>query len=183
MILKKCNALVSWLVMLLLLMHGYMAFAILMGQKVNFAVWGTVSTITSCAVGVHVLLVLIIIFFRHDGTNMSHYSRLNARTIWQRVTGLVMLVMLHPHIMVMEWIRQPGPLPAYGGILIIVLDVVFFACLFTHITLSFGNSLITLGLLRSTKVRKRIDMTLAVLSLLAMVAMMIALINHFVVMT
>ena len=155
MTLKKLNALVAWLAMLSLLGHMVtMTYSLLTGWY-NFSICKGLAYCTAITVGAHVLIVLIIFFFQHDGASTS-YAKLNARTIEQRASALVVLLLLHAHVKSFGFIVAGAPVSLLTKILIIVTEVLFFTAIFSHVVTSFSRSLITLGLIRSDEAEARV---------------------------
>ena len=154
MTLKKWNARLALLTTLALFIHaGLMtvAFAIRYYNPVAFGITGSiVGTLFLC----HVVLSVIAVFRLHDTSRIA-YERMNIGTILQRDCALIMFLLLPLHMKTFT-LQQSFP-SGVMHVLIIIGQIVFYAALFTHVSLSFPRALITLGWIKRIEVKKRID--------------------------
>ena len=154
---KKLNAVLGWLAIVALLGHLVtMTYSLCTGWY-DFALCKGLSYATAITVGGHVVLAMIVVMFLHDGTDFGRYKRLNKRTIIQRATGIVILVLLVAHVRSFGFIVAGQPLDVPTKAFIIVTEVLFFAAISGHLATSFSKSLITWGLIREESTERRID--------------------------
>ena len=151
--LKKANATFGLLTIALLLAHaGYevITFSLMLYDPVVTKVIGW-----SCmaVVGIHAILGMSIMMFAHDGSDLWKYPKENRRTILQRGSAIGILVMIALHLKCFDLIKSGTA----GLVAAEVIQVLFFACVFTHIALSFSNAFVTLGVLEDLKKKQRID--------------------------
>lgn len=150
--------------MLCLAAHfGTMSYSLLTGWY-DFVICKTLARMTAGVVCVHVLISLIIVFFMHDGSRISHYAKRNMRTILQRASGLVILIMIHFHVKAFGFIGAGQHLSGGDRVFILVTELIFFGAIFLHTATSFSRSFITMGLIRSEKTEKTIDRTVIVVT-------------------
>lgn len=175
MLLKKCNAICSWIIIGILIGHlGTMSYSMLTGWY-NLSVCKKLAQGTAIAVAIHVTLSLILVFFFHDGTDFSKYKKQNRRIILQRVSALVMLALLHLHIKAFGFIVAGTVLSVADKGFILITEFVFFGSIFVHLGVSFSRSLISMGIIRSDAAQKRADCVLGILCGLLFVVTMVAL--------
>ncbi len=166
---KKANAALGLLAALLLLVHmGIQVYIYLSFQYLP--VLSKVSALAFMApVAVHVLLSIALLFFAPGGLKRDPYPRFNRRTIVQRVSALVILLLLPLHVKTFEVLRG-GAAPAG----VIAAELVFFAAVTVHVGTSFSRGLISLGRLDTPERQKRVDAAvwaaLGILMLLAAAA-------------
>lgn len=131
---KKFNAVISLLCSVCLLCHfGTMTYSMLTGWY-NYNVCKTLAHLTAGFVGIHVILVMIIFFFLHDGSDLSRYRKENAKVIVQRISGLAMVALLHSHVKNYSFIMSGDPFLTEDKVRVIFLEVFFFCTVFLHLT-------------------------------------------------
>ncbi|MCR5109239.1 MAG: hypothetical protein K6B28_13880 [Lachnospiraceae bacterium] len=158
MILKKLNAVLGLLSILFLLMHaGYSIFSYFTFYYNPF-LQKLFSIPVMIAVCLHAVLGMLIVFTRPDGTEMTLYKKLNMRIVLQRVSAALIFPLLIIHINTFSWMNA---LKASGlklvMIILILAEILFFAVVITHVSVSFTNAFITLGLLSLRETQKKID--------------------------
>lgn len=167
MTIKKWNARLALLTILLLLIHeGYQLFAYL-----TFYYNPTLSKATGYAAAgcfvLHGILSAISVFILHDAKSIA-YKRLNIKTVCQRVSAALILLLLPLHIFSFPLLQSSA-----GGIgywLIETEQILYYAALSGHIALSFSNALITLGRLADIRKKRVIDITVSVIAALLCIA-------------
>lgn len=179
--LKKVNAVLSWLLSLSLLGHLLtMSYSFLTGWY-NYSLCKNLAYLTAGLVTVHVIISVVLIFFFHDGSRISYYGKRNLPTIFQRVTALVIVVILHMHVKAFGFIVAGIKLGFWTKIGIFVTETIFFGAIFLHLAVSFSKSMISVGILRTEKMEKIIDkvaiVVCSVLMLLTTISMGIFLIQ------
>nr|WP_316615439.1 hypothetical protein [uncultured Ruminococcus sp.] len=157
---KKWNARLSLLTVVLFLIHeGYHLYAYttmyynpILSKVTGYALAG--------ALGLHVILSIISVFVLHDAKKVS-YKKLNIKTVIQRVSAVLIVLLLPIHILSFGLLQS-----SVGGIgynLTEIAQILFYAALCCHITLSFSNALITLGYLTEMRRKRIIDIVVAVI--------------------
>ncbi|MBR6959855.1 MAG: hypothetical protein IKH76_05185 [Clostridiales bacterium] len=165
---KKVNAAVSLFSCLGLTAHviynavAYIIFYYnpVLSKALGFGVMGLIC--------IHACLSIIIVASSHDSARIR-YKRLNMRTLFQRITAVMMLLLLPLHIFNFDLIHKSGV-----GLVFWLLEsvqVLFYAAVMYHMALSFSNALVTLGLLESVRKKKVIDTVLLVTASIMFIAM------------
>lgn len=175
MFLKKINTICSWIIIGFLLGHlGTMCYSMLTGWY-DDSICKRLAHGTAAAVAIHVMLSLILVFFFHDGADFSKYKKQNRRVILQRASGLVIIALLHLHTKAFGFIVTGMALSGSDKCFILITEFLFFGAIFTHLGVSFSRSLISMGMLRSEDVEKRMDCILGILCGLLQIITMVAL--------
>lgn len=158
MILKKCNAYLSLLNTLTLLIHVvYNAFAYF-----TFYYNPTLKTLTALpfivVVCLHAICGMCAVFLMDDGTRLDLYRRHNFRAIIQRVSAALIFPLLILHLNTYSLLKDSS---AKGNLalffLIIFIQILFYAVVTSHIAFSFSNAFVTLGVLSDMKKKKAMD--------------------------
>lgn len=105
----------------------------------------------------HVLISIIIVFFFHSGSGIFGNASINKRVIIQRSTAILMVLALHRHIINYDFFETGISISVWNKILIIVVELVFYASLVAHITASAGPSLMEYGFIDSKDKIKKVD--------------------------
>ncbi|MDO4478311.1 MAG: hypothetical protein Q4B73_04620 [Lachnospiraceae bacterium] len=157
MTLKKCNALLTLIMVAALLCHiGAMAITLATGCFIGGVFWKMMTHIALLCFVLHVVISIIMFFFRHDGRALS-YARLNKKMVLQRVTALLLLILIHTHRHAYGFILTGTPLTTGGIIFRLITECLLCGAVMCHIAASFGNAILTLGLVTSEKALARID--------------------------
>lgn len=158
MALKKINAVASWILIALLLVHIFTTLAYLLTGWVNMDIMMKAPRALAIVCVIHVCISLAIVFFMHDGSDFTRYGKLNQRTFMQRLSGLLILLLVHPHVKLFAgFIYENLPLNPGRKIFIFIVEMLFFGAIYTHLECSFSRSLITMGLIRSEKAERAVD--------------------------
>lgn len=156
---KKLNAILGFLSIAVLLGHlGTMTYSMLTGWY-SYNVCKTLAHVTAGVVFAHMLAVLYIVFFMHDGASFKN-ARLNVRVIVQRASAIVIVLLLHRHVKDFGFIAARTVPGGADKVMLIVTELLFFAALFSHLAVSFSRGLISLGLVTKEKTVRTIDMTI-----------------------
>lgn len=163
---KKWNARLSLLTFALLLIHeGYQLYAYL-----TFYYNPTLSAISGYSVAgcfvLHGILSAICVFALHDSKTVA-YKKLNIRTLLQRISAVMIILLLPLHILSFSMLQSSA---GVGYILVEVVQIIYYAVLSCHIALSFSGALITLGLLPDIKKKRIIDVIVLVICALLFIA-------------
>ena len=175
---KKGNAVLALLTIAAMLVHTELMSYSLMTGWYDYISCMIVGEVALLLLTLHASMSLIIVFFRHDGSDLTGSWRFNIKTIIQRGTGLLLILMVHLHMGAYEFIAAREVLDASGAISRIVMEVVFAACLLAHIATSFSKALITLGLVASEKTVRRID-TITTVAVIVLGATFVYSVVHF----
>ena len=156
--LKKINAVLSILSMLALLVHvGYSSYAYL-----TFYYNPTLKMLTSLPfivfVCLHAICGMCVVFLQNDGTRLDVYKKQNKGIIMQRVSAAFIFPLLIVHLKTFELLNNSsadGRWAMFG--LVTVVQIAFYALVFTHAATSFSKAFITLGVLTDAKKQKSLD--------------------------
>ena len=156
--LKKINAVLGLLSILLMLIHiGYNVFSYLtMYYNPLFKLLTAIPFMV--LVCIHAVTGMLTVFMQKDGSRMDLYPKQNARTILQRVSAALIFPLLILHIntfSLMTASMQKRWMICF--FLLMFAEILFFAVIITHISVSFTNAFITLGILTSREVQQKID--------------------------
>lgn len=175
MFFKKFNTICSWIIIGFLLGHlGTMCYSMLTGWY-DVSICKGLAHQTAAAVAIHVMLSLILVFFFHDGADFSKYKKQNRRVILQRTSGLVIIALLHLHTKAFGFIVTGMALSSAEKCFLLITELLFFGAIFVHLGVSFSRSLISMGMIRSDAVQKRVDWLLGIFCGLLLVITMVAL--------
>lgn len=178
MTLRKINAVLSLVTALLLIDHAgfYTVWMLSRGSIAKSA--DNMPMILACLVLVHALLSIAILVRDRRGAKIQAlegqapktqapktYPKQNIPTYIQRISGVLMLVLLGFHIAGKVTSFQPAILHA-------IIQPVFFAAALAHISVSVSKSMITLGI-GTAKIIKIIDIIMAVICGVILVAALI----------
>lgn len=161
---KKANAVVALLMIAALLVHVVYEVWAYLTFYYNPLVTKLIAYSFVALVVVHILLSVSIVFGQHDGKDLRSYPKKNLRTVIQRVSAVMILLLLPWHIKTGDWIVTHTGGAALFHILLI-LQVLFWVMVFLHIATSFSRALVTLGWLESRKTQRAIDGVVGVICL------------------
>ena len=176
MIVKKCNTICSWILIIALIIHISVTVCFLFTGWYDVDLFIETSRAVAGICMLHICLSLAAVFFLHDGSDLGRYGRYNLQTIMQRASGLAILLLIHSHTRLFsnflyEWL----PLTMAGKVHVFVVEMIFFAVIFIHLVFSFSRSFITLGLIRTDVTMKRLDITAGIICAAGFVITFIAL--------
>ncbi|MBQ1311573.1 MAG: hypothetical protein IIY55_06960 [Blautia sp.] len=155
---KKINAALGMLSILFLLAHaGYSVFAYLTLYYNPFLknLFAVPFVVLAC---LHAVCGMAVVFMQADGTRMDLYPRKNLRTILQRISAALIFPLLILHMYTFRLMQASAESGNKAFILLLILaEIVFFACVVTHVAVSLTKGLITFGLLTSEKTQRILD--------------------------
>lgn len=165
MILRKINAVLSLLTTFLLLDHAiffslWMLSRCSIEKSVDAMPW-----ILAILMGIHAVISILILLFSQKGKEKrkyNKYAKMNLPTLVQRVSGILMLLLLVLHIVGSSNHFQPKLLHA-------ILHPIFFTSALAHTSVSASKALITLGI-GNTKVVRVVDVIMKVICGVLLVA-------------
>ena len=154
---KKWNAVCSWMLTLFLLGHMLtMSIPMLTGGQdysdCQILAEGIVATVL-----IHVVLCIVSYYPRRGILNFHRYRKENWRLITQRISGIVILILLYPHMRVLHLIISGATFSGGAKFLVLVTEILFAGAAFLHLSVSFSRSMLTLGLLKSDRMEKLVD--------------------------
>ncbi|MBK6088467.1 hypothetical protein [Ruminococcus difficilis] len=164
---KKWNARLSLLTIVLFLIHeGYQlyAYTTMYYNPVLSKVTGYVLT---GALALHVILSVMSVFILHDAKKVT-YKKLNIKTVLQRVSGVLIVLILPLHIFSFGILKSS--VGGVGYILTEIAQILFYAALCCHISLSFSNALVTLGYLADMRKKRVIDIVVTIICVILFIA-------------
>lgn len=154
---KKWNAVCSWMLTLFLLGHMLtMSIPMLTGGQdysdCQILAEGIVATVL-----IHVVLCIVSYYPRRGVLNFHRYRKENWRLITQRISGIVILILLYPHMRVLHLIISGATFSGGAKFLVLVTEILFAGAAFLHLSVSFSRSMLTLGLLKNDRMEKLVD--------------------------
>ena len=170
MAIKKLNAVLSLITILLLLAHiGYTSYSYLTmyynPELRKFFIFPFM-----IAVMIHAVLGMLSVFLNSDGTALSSYPKLNRHTVLQRVTAALILPLVFLHTQTFNLMKENAEAGNKWVIwLLIIAEVLLFAAALAHAALSLSRALITFGLLKSRDRQIKIDRVCLIISGLILV--------------
>ena len=160
---KKINAFLGMATAAALIFHVVYQVIAYQFFYYNPAVSKTTSHIISMFVVLHVICSGWIFIKSHDLGNGIKYAGLNARTIVQRITAVLMLILIGVHASMFSMLPK-------ALVPLLIVQILFFACVFTHVGVSASNALITFGRIESSKGRKRADVIACIICAVLFIA-------------
>lgn len=164
---KKWNARLSLLTVAMFLIHeGYhlYAYTILYYNPILSKFTGYAVVV---ALLLHAILSIISVFVLHDAKSVS-YKKLNIKTVIQRVSAVLIVLLLPLHIFSFGLLQSS--VGGVGYILTEIAQILFYAAVFCHIALSFSNAFITLGYLTDMRKKRVIDIVVTVICVVMFIA-------------
>lgn len=176
--LKKINAIISLLAIIFIILHvGFTVF-----EYVSFhfnpilnKVFAVPFMFLAC---IHGILGMCIVFTQSDENSLNLYPKSNIKTIIQRISAALIFPLLILHIntfKILEFTSKDGKWILF--VLVIILEIVFFAAVIAHVSVSMTGALITLGILTSRTKQQVIDRVVYVIGAIAFVVTIIVIIK------
>ena len=156
--LKKTNAVLGLLTIMLLFIHtGFNVFCYMtmFYDPVLKNIFSLPLIVVFC---LHAVLGMSLVFMSSDGTGPALYPGYNKYTIAQRISAALLFPALLIHLRTFA-LMSTGAEAGNAAVivLLIIVEILFFGTVFTHISVSFSRALITLGLLSSREKQRSID--------------------------
>lgn len=182
---KKLNAIFTWIVTALVIAHVAGTCVMVVRRMAGLArveaIARAVEIIPRATMTVaimHAILSIAMIFTVQEN-KMITYTAANKRTIIQRATADISLIMLILHVVFVS--GADGQIGTVRLIFSILIDVIFYVAMFTHLSVSFSKSLITLGVIstdaaeaKANKIASVVCKLLGVISVIASVIVLLA---------
>ena len=154
---KKWNAVCSWMLTLFLLGHMLtMSIPVLTGGQ-DYSDCQILAGVIVATVLIHVVLCIVSYYPRRGVLNFHRYRKENWRLITQRISGIVILILLYPHMRVLHLIISGATFSGGAKFLVLVTEILFAGAAFLHLSVSFSRSMLTLGLLKNDRMEKLVD--------------------------
>lgn len=154
---KKWNAVCSWMLTLFLLGHMLtMSIPVLTGGQ-DYSDCQILAEGIMATVLIHVVLCIVSYYPRRGVLNFHRYRKENWRLITQRISGIVILILLYPHMRVLHLIISGATFSGGAKFLVLVTEILFAGAAFLHLSVSFSRSMLTLGLLKNDRMEKLVD--------------------------
>ena len=154
---KKWNAVCSWMLTLFLLGHMLtMSIPMLTGGQ-DYSDCQILAEGIMATVLIHVVLCIVSYYPRRGILNFHRYRKSNWRLITQRISGIVILILLYPHMRVLHLIISGASFSGGAKFLVLVTEILFAGAAFLHLSVSFSRSMLTLGLLKNDRMEKLVD--------------------------
>ena len=152
---KKINAVLGLAIIAAFLTHIIYEIYAYLTFYYNPVVTKVIAYTVAGLVAMHVIVTIIMIRSGHDRGKGLRYPGLNIRTIIQRASGVLMILILHLHIKNFDILSGTAGTPWFT--VMQAVQVLFYGTVMLHIAASAGNALITLGVITSEKARRRSD--------------------------
>lgn len=154
---KKWNAVCSWMLTLFLLGHMLtMSIPVLTGGQ-DYSDCQILAGGIGATVLIHVVFCIVSYYPRRGVLNFHRYRKENWRLITQRISGIVILILLYPHMRVLHLIISGASFSGGAKFLVLVTEILFAGAAFLHLSVSFSRSMLTLGLLKNDRMEKLVD--------------------------
>lgn len=164
---KKANAGISLLIILLMLAHVIYQVVSYATFYYNPLITKVLGYVLVAAIVAHAGLSMAIVFGRHDSKTVT-YKALNIRTLLQRIFAGLMCVLIPVHIFAFKLLSKSAGTVFFTLLLLIM--VIFYWSVFSHVALSFTNALVSLGWLGDIKKKKVMDIIVWILCFLMFLA-------------
>ena len=166
--LKKCSAILGLLSIIAIICHiSYCIFTYL-AMYYNPVLTTAFSMPLVICVCLHAIFGMLTVFLQKDGGDTRIYPKENVRTVLQRISAALIFPLLFAHVntfRVMKASAESGQ--TFMIYLFILIELLFFAVILTHIAVSFTNCFVTFGWLSSAKVKKVMDISIYIICALA----------------
>ena len=175
MILRKINAILSLITTILLLGHAISIASWMLSRGKIIPFGGhALPRILMVAFVAHALVSIIIMILAHKREKKNKgksYPKLNAPTMIQRISGVLLILFTFLHVAGAKGIITPPPF------IHAVIPTVFFIMVMAHISISASKAFITLGI-GNAKFIKRVDIGIKVICGITVIADIIGFYLH-----
>ena len=176
--LKKANAILGLLSIVFMVIHiGYSVFCYLT-MYYNETLKAHIAAPLIVLMCLHAICGMLTLFFQSDGSSMNMYPKKNMGTIIQRVCAALIFPLLILHLFTFNIMKSAAKSGNMWVIyLMFVVEILFFACVIAHVSISLSKGLVTLGLLTSPTAQKRLDILMYILGAVVYVIAVVAIIR------
>ena len=131
----------------------------------------------------HAICGMMTVFTQGDGTRMDLYPNQNMRTVLQRLSAALIFPLLILHLYTFTLMNNS----ATSGkiiyvILLIIAEVLFFATVITHVSVSITKAFITLGILSSKELMDKIDKVIYIVNAVVFVIAVVVIVRGQIIM-
>ena len=165
MLLRKINAVLSLICTVLILDHSIFLSVWMLSRCSIEKTENFMPIVLMILVLVHAIISILLGFIGHKNAEKrkcKEYPKLNIPTILQRISGILMILLLGLHIAGAANYYKPKMLHA-------ILHPLFFAIVLAHVAVSVSKAMITLGI-GNAKVIKVVDVVMKVICIATFVA-------------
>ena len=168
MFLRKINAVISLLTTLLVLLHASLnAVTMLSAGAIQKPAVAVYTSWVLCGLMVLHALICIDMMVSHimesKGRRYKKYAKLNAATVFQRISGGLLILFTALHVGGTAGPMKPPP------VIHATVPVVFFTFVMAHVAVSTSKAFITLGI-GNAKTVKAIDIAVKVICVITLIA-------------
>ncbi|SCW48522.1 hypothetical protein SAMN02910456_01341 [Ruminococcaceae bacterium YRB3002] len=167
---KKVNAVLGLAIIAAFLVHILYEIISFLTFYYNPSVTKTIANIVAPMTIAHIIISAVIVFIAHDKGNGLRYPKLNVRTIIQRISAVIMVLLLPVHFQTFGMLQRSAEDGRAGFIALIALQILFYGIVLTHVAVSTGNAFITLGLIDTEQKRRRLDVAIWIICAVLFVA-------------
>ena len=172
--LKKANAVLGLMSVLCLLVHilyNSIAHIVNYNNPLLAALTAFPFVVMVC---IHAVLGMCAVFLMGDGTRLDLYTKMNTRTVVQRVSAALIFPLLIIHLKTHDIMMAAIKTGSTGLLVLIIMShILFFAAVLLHIVPSVSKGMITLGLITTEKQQKNIDRFCVILGAILFVFMVL----------
>jgi succinate dehydrogenase/fumarate reductase cytochrome b subunit len=131
----------------------------------------------------HAICGMMTVFTQGDGTRMDLYPNQNMRTVLQRLSAALIFPLLILHLYTFTLMNNS----ATSGkiiyvILLIIAEVLFFATVITHVSVSITKAFITLGISSSKELMDKIDKVIYIVNAVVFVIAVVVIVRGHIIM-
>ena len=155
---KKINAVLALFSIFAMILHiGYNVFSYLtMYYNLSLKLLTAVPFIVITCI--HAVLGMCSVFLLEDGTRIDIYSGQNKKTVVQRISAALIFPLLIIHLKTFDLLKNLAETKNQTVfVLVILIQIMFYAVVISHAAVSFSRALITLGILRSREKLKIVE--------------------------
>jgi len=167
---KKVNAVLGLTIIVLFLIHILYEIYAYLTFYYNPVLTKLIAYSALAVTGFHVLCSIYTVSVSHDKGRGMKYPALNIRTLLQRISAVMIVVLMIIHMNTFSILSKTSETNRAVFILVLIIQIVFFASVLLHVAVSVTNALITLGLITSDKVRKTLDIIIWIVCALIFIA-------------
>ena len=167
---KKVNAVLGLTIIVLFLIHIMYEIYAYLTFYYNPVLTKIIAYSALAVTGLHVLCSIYTVYVSHDKGRGMKYPALNIRTLLQRISAVMIVVLIIIHMNTFSILSKTSETNRAVFVLVLIIQIVFFASVLLHVAVSVTNALITLGLITSDKVRKTLDIIIWIVCALIFIA-------------
>lgn len=179
---KKINSVLSIFTIVAIIIHIAFSCRTLLTGWYSKEISHTLPMVLYVIVGIHAVLSMYIVFFVHDESSAAKYKKQNMSLIIQRISAVMMLVMLHPHITIFSQFKPGATFEPSMAIPTVLIEAFFYISVLAHIATSVPKCVVSLGLLRSEESLKIVriisNAVCAIIFIFTLVALIVCVVRY-----